>query len=90
MMLCRCEKYQQVNICNFAVHYDRMWLSTQWHMIYTSSGNVPYVQFRSIGDFIPEPRCSKFAVELQMNGNKKGVLKVRSDSKPKGQEWWDL
>ena len=39
---------------------------------YTGSGNVPYVQFQSVGDFIPEPRCSKFDVELQTNGNKKG------------------
>ena len=23
---------------------------------------MPYVQFESVGDFIPEPRCSKFAV----------------------------
>ena len=39
---------------------------------YTGSGNVPYVQFQSVGDFIPEPRCSKFAVGLQTNGNEKG------------------
>ena len=23
---------------------------------------MPYVQFESVGDFIPKPRCSKFAV----------------------------
>ena len=34
-------------------------------MVYTGSGNVPYVQFESVGDFILEPRCSKFAVGLQ-------------------------
>ena len=34
-------------------------------MIYTGSGNVPYIQFQSVGDFIPKPRCSKFAVGLQ-------------------------
>ena len=38
---------------------------------YTGSGNVPYVQFELVGDFIPEPRCSKFAVGLQTNMNKK-------------------
>ena len=43
--------------------------------VYTSSGNVPYVQFESVGDFIPEPRCLKFAVGLQMSGNKKGGVK---------------
>ena len=39
-----------------------MWSSTRWHRIYSGSGNVPYIQFQSVGDFIPEPRCSKFAV----------------------------
>ena len=33
---------------------------------------MPYVQFESVGDFIPEPRCSKFAVGLQMEGRKMG------------------
>jgi len=51
---------------------------------------MPYVQFESVGDFIPEPRCSKFAVGLQTSGNKNGVLKVRSGSEPKGQEWREL
>ena len=40
--------------------------------VYTSSGNVPYVQFESVGDFIPEPRCSKFVVGLQTEGSKMG------------------
>ena len=31
---------------------------------------MPYVQFESVGDFIPEPRCSKFAVGLQTRGSK--------------------
>ena len=53
---------QQVNIYSFAVCCDRMWPSTPWHRIYTGLGNMPYVQFQSIGDFIPEPRCSKFAM----------------------------
>ena len=39
-------------------------------MVYTSLGNVPYVQFESVGDFIPEPRCSKFAVGLQTRRRK--------------------
>ena len=30
--------------------------------------------FESVGDFILEPRCSKFVVGLQMSRNKKGVL----------------
>ena len=29
------------------------------------SGNMPYVQFKSVSDFIPKPRCSKFVVGLQ-------------------------
>ena len=41
-------------------------------MVYTSSGNVPYVQSESIGDFIPEPRCSKFVVGSQTRGSKMG------------------
>ena len=47
---------------------------------------MPYVQFESVGDFIPEPRCSKFAMGLQMSKNKE-VLKARSDSESKGREW---
>jgi hypothetical protein len=66
------ESDQHVNIYSFAVCCDRMWPSTQWHMVYTGSGNVPYVQFESVGDFIPEPKCSKFAVGLQTEGSKMG------------------
>ena len=33
---------------------------------------MPYVQFESVGEFIPEPRCSKFAVGLQAEGRKMG------------------
>ena len=54
---------------------DRMWPSTQWHRVYTGLGNMPYVQFQSIGDFIPKPRCSKFVVGLQTSENKKGGVK---------------
>ena len=31
---------------------------------------MPYVQFESVDDFIPEPRCLKFAVGLQTEGRK--------------------
>ena len=81
------ESDQHVNICSFVVRCDRMWPSTQWHRVYTGSGNVPYVQFKSVGDFIPEPRCSKFTVGLQTRRRKMGVQEVRSDSGRKGQEW---
>ena len=33
---------------------------------------MPYVQFESVGDFIPEPRCSKFVVGLQTEERKMG------------------
>ena len=33
---------------------------------------MPYVRFESVGDFIPEPRCSKFAVGLQTRRRKMG------------------
>ena len=39
-----------------------------------------YVQFELVYDFIPEPRCSKFAVGLQMSRSKMGVQEVWSDS----------
>ena len=41
-------------------------------MVYTGSCNVPYDQFESVGDFIPERRCSKFDVGLQTEGRKMG------------------
>ena len=41
-------------------------------MIYTGSGNVPYIQSGSVGDFIPEPRCSKSVVGLQTRRRKMG------------------
>ena len=40
--------------------------------MYNGSGNVPYVQFESVGDFIPEPRCLEFVVGLQTRGSKMG------------------
>ena len=33
---------------------------------------MPFIQFESVGDFIPEPWCSKFAVGLQSEGRKMG------------------
>ena len=43
--------------------------------VYTGSDNVPYVQFESVGDFIPEPRCLKFIVGLQTSGSKMGGVR---------------
>ena len=54
-------------------------------MIYTGSGNMPYVQFQSVGDFIYEPRCSKFVVGLQTSRNEKGVLVARLDCELKSE-----
>ena len=51
---------------------------------------MPYIQFESVGDFIPKPKCSKFAVGLQTEGRKIGVQEVRSDSGLKGREWREL
>ena len=36
---------------------------------------MPYVQSGSVGDFIPEPRCSKSVVGLQIRRRKEGVYK---------------
>ena len=52
-------------------------------MVYTGLSNVPHVQFESVGDFIPEPRCSKFAVGLQTRRKKIGVYE-RSGRTPVG------
>ena len=57
---------------------------------YTSSGNVPYVQFESVGDFIPEPRCSKFAVGLQTRRRKIGCTRGPVGSGRKSQERQEL
>ena len=80
------ESDQLVNICSFAVRCDRRWPSTQWHMICTGSGNVPYVQFGSVDDFIPKPRCSKSTVGLQTRKRKMGCTRgpVGSDRKGRG------
>ena len=36
---------------------------------------MPYVQSGSVGDFIPEPRCSKSVVGLPTRRRKEGVYK---------------
>ena len=36
---------------------------------------MPYVQFESVSDFIPDPRCSKFAVGLQARRSKIGGIR---------------
>ena len=70
------ESDQHVNICSFAVCCDRRWPSTQLHNVYTGSGNVPYVQFESVGDFIPEPRCSSLQWDYKREGERWGVQEV--------------
>ena len=50
---------------------------------------MPYVQFESVGDFIPEPRCLKFVVGLQTRRKKMGVQEVRSDSGLNDRERWE-
>ena len=57
---------------------------------YTSSDNVPYVQFQSVDDFIPEPRCSKFAVGLQTRRRKMGGTRGQVSSGQKGRERQEL
>ena len=78
------ESDQHVNIYSFAVRYDRRWPNAQWHRIYTGSGNVPYVQLGSVGDFIPEPRRSKSVVGVQMRRGKKGGYKRFGWLRPEG------
>ena len=56
------EKNDYVNTYSFVIRCDRMWPSTQSHRVYIGSGNVPYVQLESVGDFIPELRSSKFVM----------------------------
>ena len=40
---------------------------------------MPYIQFKSVDDFIPEPRCSKFAVGYKREEERWGVREVRSE-----------
>ena len=43
---------------------------------------MPYVQFGSVDDFIPEPRCSKFVVGLQTRrkiGGTRGPIRLWSE-----------
>ena len=53
-------------------------------MIYTSSGNMPYVQLGSVDDFIPEPRCSKSVMGVQTRRRKKGGYKRFGWLRPEG------
>ena len=50
---------------------------------------MPYVQSGSVGDFIPEPRCSKSVVGLQTRRRKEGVYKRFGWLLPEG-SWSDL
>ena len=52
--------------------------------VYTGSSNMPYIQFGSVSDFIPEPRCSKFAVGLQTRRRKIGCIRGSVGSDRKG------
>ena len=45
---------------------------------------MPYVQCESVGDFIPEPRCSKSIVGVQTRRRKKGVYKSFGRLRPEG------
>ena len=45
---------------------------------------MPYVQFELAGDFIPEPRCSKFVVGLQTRGSKMGGIRGLVGLRAKG------
>ena len=40
---------------------------------------MPYVQCGSVGDFIPEPRCSKSVVGLQTREREMGCLVGRAE-----------
>ena len=45
---------------------------------------MPYVQSGSVGDFIPEPGCSKSVVGVQTRRRKKGVYKRFGWLRPEG------
>ena len=45
---------------------------------------MPYVQSGSVGDFVPEPRCSKSVVGLQTRRGKEGVYKRFGWLRPEG------
>ena len=45
---------------------------------------MPYVQFELVGDFIPELRCSKFAVGLQTRTRKIGGMRGPVELLPEG------
>ena len=50
---------------------------------------MPYVQFESVGDFIPEPRCSKFAVGLQTRRRKMGGTRGPVGLRSEGPSQWE-
>ena len=50
---------------------------------------MPYVQSGSVGDFIPETRCSKSVVGLQMRRRKEGGYKRFSRLRLEG-SWSEL
>ena len=60
------------------------------HRVYTGSGNVPYAQLELVGDFIPELRCSKFAVGLQARRRKMGCTRGPVGFGRKGRERQEL
>ena len=43
-----------------------------------------HVQSKSVGDFIPKPRCSKFAMGLQTRGSKMGGIRGPVGLRTKG------
>ena len=51
---------------------------------------MPNVQFKSVGDFILKPRCSKYVVGLQMRRKKIGCTRDPVDSGRKGRERQEL
>ena len=51
---------------------------------------MPYVQLESVDDFIPKPRCSKFAVGLQTRKRKMGCTGGLIGSSRKGRERQEL
>ena len=46
-------------------------------MIYTGSGNVPYVQFGLVGDFIPELDAQSLWWGYKQEGERWGVREAR-------------
>ena len=51
---------------------------------------MPYVQFESVSDFIPEPGARSLQWGYKREGERWGVQEVRSDSSLRGREWQEL